>query len=140
MVYTEKFFLSVDYSLGCTNYYMDYFKFEKKIAQDLCSPSVTRTFSFFEKKVTCRAWMTIMLNGKVGDTQYYVELLFITGMTTEQLDTILFATNLQNYLHYYVYTPVKKLYPSHCTRAIKHNRCTNKELVYLQWYNQTLLT
>ena len=32
MVYTEKFFLSVDYSLGCTNYYMDYFKFEKKIA------------------------------------------------------------------------------------------------------------
>lgn len=94
MIYTERFYVSVDFSLGCSNYYEDYFKFPVDIAKKLCNNSVSRTFSFSNKLETCKVWMTIMMNGKVGDSKYYVELLFLTGMTFEELDDVLFSDNL----------------------------------------------
>lgn len=91
LVYTHQLLSIVDLTPGCHDFYTTNFGVNSDIANALCGDNYFKidTFDFKDKMKTCKAWMNIFLNDMTLEPQNYVDLLFITKMSSDDIETLL---------------------------------------------------
>ncbi len=90
---------------------------------------------------TAKAWMNIALNNNTANPSDYADLVFLTSKTSEELDQLIFysTSKFQKYMLTNVFNPVFDKFSKVCTLNTAQKVCTNKELTYQQWLDQSIL-
>lgn len=119
LVYTYYLKSVLDLSKGCSSFYTTNWGFTQAVADALCgknSLNIT-TFDFTDTLATSKAWMNIYLNNMTYSPENYADLIYITLMSYDQLNTLIYGKNskMQKYLVKNVLTPVYTLYKDNCT-------------------------
>ena len=145
IVYTYQFSSLFDATkTTCHDFYLSNFKFGEALIDNLCGGGVLKikTFDFSDPIETSKAWMNIALNNNTFLAHYYADLVFLSGYTCGDLDTLIFlsTSKFQKYIQKNVFQAVFAHYPATCTLNVQKNRCTNRELTYQQWLDQSILS
>ena len=100
---------------------------------------------------SCKTWMNVYLNNDTHSPNDYIDLLLTTGMEGSSITSLIHskASKIKAFLqtnvfekvfnHYYNTSCTEPDCIRYCQMASQYKTCTNKELVYLQWINQTVL-
>ncbi|CDW87257.1 cd36 family protein [Stylonychia lemnae] len=145
IVYTEQLASIVDVQkVGCLKFYSDEFKFSTDLQQNLCSGGKLgiKTFDFSDVRVTSKAWMSILLHNNTLDASDYADLLFLSSMSTDDLNNLLFlsTSTIQTYLTKNVFGPVYAKHKDTVCTVSQFQMCTPKELAYQQWLDLSILS
>jgi hypothetical protein len=143
IIYTYQFKSLYDPTkTNCHDFYKTNFGFKEDLIGNLCGGGVLtiNTFDFSDPLATSMAWMNIALNNNTYIPQHYADLVFLSSMSCSDLDNLLFisTSKFQKYLQKNVFNPVYANYPDTCKLNINKNACTNRELTYQQWLDQTI--
>ena len=130
--------VEADLAKGCIQFYTNEFGFGNDLSEKLCTSTWITTFNWENKLQTSRAWLNIYLNGYSYNASDYVDLMFLTSYTDDQIEQSLNLGKFNAYLVTKVMTPIYELYKYYCTLSAI-GLCTPRELTYTQWSDMTIL-
>jgi len=85
--------------------------------------------------------MNIALNNFTYDASDYADLVFLSSMSSDDLNNLLFlsTSKFQTYLTTNVFTKTFAKFPTVCTVGKASSLCSPKELAYQQWLDLSIL-
>lgn len=103
IVYSKQLTATADVATDtCATFYEKTFGFPVPMSETLCSGGdlEIKTFTFADKETTCRAWMNLALNNNTANPSDYADLVFLSSMSSEDLDNLLFysTSKFQKYI------------------------------------------
>lgn len=128
---------------SCSQFYQTSLGFQKSLGDILCSGGTLeiKTFDFSDVRATSKAWMNIALNNHTYDASDYADLVFLSSMSSDDLNTLIFASTskFQTYMTTNVFTPIFNDHSKVCTIGKAYSLCSPKELAYQQWLDLSIL-
>lgn len=95
IVYTYQFSSLYDATkTNCHDFYKTNFVFDEDLIANLCGGGILKinTFDFSNPLETSKAWMNIALNNNTFLAHYYADLVYLSGKTCADLDTLIFLS------------------------------------------------